>query len=81
MTKYCLRLQIEHCPTEILVHQKAYIEKVLKRFNMNEAHPLSTPMVVRSLDSKNDPFHPKEDGEIILGPKVPYLSVIGVLLY
>ena len=80
-TKYCLGLQIEHCPTGILVHQKAYIEKVLKRFNMDEAHPLSTPMVVRSLDPKNDPFRPKEDGEIILGPEVPYLSAIGALLY
>ena len=28
-----------------------------------------------------DPFRPKEDTEDILGPKVPYLSVIGALLY
>ena len=80
-TKYCLGLQIEHCPTRILVHQKTYIEKVFKRFNMDEAHPLSTPMVIRSLNPKNDPFRLKEDGKIILGPKVPYLSAIDVLLY
>ena len=80
-TKYCLRLQIKHCPIGILVYQKTYIEKVFKRFNMDEAHPLSTPMVIRSLNPKNDPFRPKEDGKIILGPKVPYLSAIDVLLY
>ena len=28
-TKYCLGLQIEHLPNEILVHQAAYTEKVL----------------------------------------------------
>ena len=30
---------------------------------------------------ENDPFHSKEDGEAILGPKVPYLSAIGALMY
>ena len=80
-TKYCLGLQMHHCASGILVHQSAYIEKVLKRFGMDEAYPLSTPMVVRSLDTKNDPFRPKEDNEMILGPEVPYLSAIGALLY
>ena len=48
---------------------------------MDEAHPLSTPMVVRSLDVEKDPFCPKEDGETILGPEVPYLSTIDALMY
>ena len=30
---------------------------------------------------KKDPFHPCEKGEELLGPKVPYLSVIGSLMY
>ena len=38
-------------------------------------------MVVRSLDVTKDPFRPLKEGEEILGPEVPYLSVIGVLLY
>ncbi|XP_068307434.1 secreted RxLR effector protein 161-like [Pyrus communis] len=38
-------------------------------------------MVGRTLDAKQDPFHPKEDEEEILEPKVPYLSAIGALLY
>ncbi|KAM1400640.1 hypothetical protein ACFX2F_027895 [Malus domestica] len=46
-TKYCLSLQIEHYANGILVHQSAYIEKILKRFGMDKAYPLNTPMVVR----------------------------------
>jgi hypothetical protein len=38
-TKFCLGLQIEHLPNEILVHQSTYIEKVLKHFHMDKAHP------------------------------------------
>ena len=45
---------------------------------MDKAHPVSSPMVVRSLDVKNDPFRPCEK---LLGPEVPYLSVIGALMY
>ena len=79
--KICLGLQIEHFPTGILVHQSAYTKKILKRFYMNEAHPLTSPMVVRSLDVKKDPFRPCEKGEELLGPKVPYLNAIGALMY
>ena len=80
-TKFCLELQIEHFHNGILVHQIAYTKKILKRFYMNEAHPLTSPMVVHSLDVKNDSFRPCEKGEELLGPEVPYLSVIGALMY
>ena len=80
-TKFCIGLQIEHFPNGVLVHQSTYIKKILKRFNMDKAHPLSSPMVVRSLDVKNDPFRPCEKGEELLGPEVPYLSAIGALMY
>ena len=80
-TKFCLGLQIEHFLTGILVHQSAYFKKILKHFYMNEAHPLTCPMVVRSLDVKKDSFRPCEKGEELLGPEVPYLSAIGALMY
>ena len=48
---------------------------------MDKAHPLSSPMVVRSLDVKKDPFRPCEKDEELLGPEVPYLSAIGALMY
>ena len=80
-TKYCLGLQIEHKSNGILIHQSTYVEKVLKQFNMDKAHPLSSPIIVRSLDAKKDPFRLKEEHEALLGPEVPYLSVIDALLY
>ncbi|XP_070057524.1 putative F-box protein At5g38390 [Nicotiana tomentosiformis] len=36
---------------------------------MDGAHPLSTPMVVRSLDMKKDSFRPQEKNEELLGPE------------
>ncbi|KAK4391574.1 Retrovirus-related Pol polyprotein from transposon TNT 1-94 [Sesamum angolense] len=79
-TKYCLGLQFEHTKGGIFI-QSNYIEKVLKRFHMNNAHPLSTPMVIRSLDVNKDPFRPPTHNDEILGPEVPYLSAIGALMY
>ena len=80
-TKYCLGLQIEYCSNGVLIHQSTYTEKVLKRFYMDKSHPLSSPMVVRSLEVTKDPFRPKEENEELLGPEVPYLSAIGALMY
>ena len=48
---------------------------------MDKAHPLSYSMAVYSLDVKNDQFCPCEKGEELLGPKVPYLSVIYAHIY
>ena len=48
---------------------------------MDKAHPLSTPIVGRSLDVKKDPFRPQEDDEEILGPEVLDLSAIDALMY
>ena len=80
-TKFCLGLQIEHFTNGILLHQSTYIEKILKQFYMDKAHSLTTPMVVRSLDTEKDPFRPKGEKEKLLGPEVPYLSAIGALMY
>ena len=80
-TKLCLGLQLEHEANGIIVHQSSYIERLLKRFNMDKAHPLSTPMVVRSLNLQNDQFCPRESDEEIRGPEVPYLNAIGALMY
>ncbi|XP_059306344.1 secreted RxLR effector protein 161-like [Lycium ferocissimum] len=48
---------------------------------MDNAHPLSTPMVVRSLEVSKDPFRSQEENKELLGPEVPYLSAIGALMY
>ncbi|XP_068309791.1 uncharacterized protein [Pyrus communis] len=80
-TRYFLSLEIEHCSDEILVRQSNYTQKVLRCFNEDKVKPSSTPMVIRTLDAKQDPFRPKEDEEKIWEPEVPYLSVIRALLY
>ena len=41
-TTFCLGLQTKHFPTEVLVKQSPYTKE----------HPLSSPMVVHSLDVK-----------------------------
>ena len=69
-TKFCLALQLEHLDNRILVHQSAYTQKVLKRFYMDKAQPLSSPLVVRSLDVAKDPFRPREENGDELGPEV-----------
>ena len=38
-------------------------------------------MVVRLLEVTKDPFRPKEENEVLLGSKVPYLNAIGALMY
>ena len=48
---------------------------------MDKSYPSKTPMVVRSLDVEKDPFRPRDDGEEVLGPEVPYLSAVGALMY
>ena len=62
-TKFCLGLQIEYFPNGVLVYQSTYIKKVLKRFYIDKAHSLSSPMVVRSLDVKKDSFRHCEKNE------------------
>ena len=67
-TKYCLNLQIKYCSNGVFIHQSTYTEKVLKHFYMDKSQPLSSPMVVRSLEVTKDPFRPKEKNENLLGP-------------
>ena len=44
-------------------------------------YPSKIPMVIRSLEINADPFRPLDEGEKILGHQVPYLSVVGALMY
>ena len=53
----------------------------MKHFNTDKANPLSTPMVVRSLNIENDPFRPCEKNKEILDSEFLYLSAIGALMY
>jgi len=48
---------------------------------MNKTNPLSTPMIVRSLNVKNELFHPHENNEELLGPEVSYICASRALIY
>jgi hypothetical protein len=65
-TKFCLELQLEHFHMGILVHQSAYVLKVLEKFNMGKAYSVRTSMVIRALEKDKDSFRPNE-GEEMLG--------------
>ena len=48
---------------------------------MDKSHPLNFSMVVMSLKVTKNLFRPKEENKELLGPEVPYLNVIGGLMY
>ncbi|XP_048605504.1 uncharacterized protein LOC125583019 [Brassica napus] len=48
---------------------------------MADCHPLTSPMVVRTLSMDTNPFRPNMDDEDVLGPEISYLSAIGALMY
>ena len=59
--------------------QSEYVKKVLNRFNMNEAKPVSTPLGSHFKLSKEQ--SPKIEEERNHISKEPYTSVIGSLMY
>jgi hypothetical protein len=80
-TEFYLDLQIEHLQTGILVHQSAYVKKVLEKFNMDKAYPQRTPMIIHTLENDKDSFKPKQEGEEVLGAEYTYFNDIGALMY
>ena len=80
-TKLYLGSQIKYLLNGVFIHQSTYIKKVPKQFYMDDAHPLSTLIIVRSFDMNKDLFRPLEENEEILGLEVPYLSATGALIY
>ncbi len=71
---FCLGFGIEQNEEGIKLSQKLYIQKLLERYGLQEANPVSTPM---------DPNvkHVAEDGYSKPVDKVRYQSMIGSLLY
>ena len=59
--------------------QSGYIQKVLKRFNMENVKPTSTPLPTSiQLSDKDSPSTEKE--RKIIG-KIPYTSVVGSIIF
>ena len=59
--------------------QSEYVKKVLSRFNINEAKPVSTPLCSHFKLSKGQSLKTKEERDHMR--KVPYASTIGSLMY
>jgi len=59
--------------------QKKYIERVLERFNMKNAKPISTPLIGHMNLSKRMCLTFREEKERMA--KVPYFFVVGSLMY
>ena len=70
---FFLGLQIKQVKEGTFIHQGKYTNDVLKKFDMGEAKPLSTPMsTATALDTE-------EEGEPV--DQKEYQSIIGSLLY
>ena len=59
--------------------QKGYIEKVLQRFGMDQAKPVSTPLAAHFKLSLKDA--PKTEVEVEHMSQVPYANAVGSLMY
>ena len=59
--------------------QSEYVKKILSKFNMNEAKPVSTPLGSHFKLSKEQSLKIEEEMDHM--SKVPYVSAIGNLMY
>jgi hypothetical protein len=81
ISSYCLGVQFDHLPHGIFINQSTYTKKLIKKFNMQRVHTISTPMELRLLDPTKDMFKRCMEEELALRPEKPYLSAIGALMY
>ncbi|KAG8472509.1 hypothetical protein CXB51_035268 [Gossypium anomalum] len=65
--------------SKLYLSQKGYIKKVLCRFNMQSAKPVSTPLT--TYFRLSSALSPQSDDEIEYMSHVPYSSVVGSLMY
>ncbi|WVZ61696.1 hypothetical protein U9M48_011528 [Paspalum notatum var. saurae] len=63
----------------LYLSQRGYIEKVLRRFNMHDAKPVSTPLAAHFRLSTD--LCPTSDDDIEYMSRVPYFSAVGSLMY
>jgi hypothetical protein len=70
---FFLGIQVKQTKQGTFVHQVKYMKNLMKKFNMTELKPVSTPM------SSAASLGPDEDGEAV--DQREYRSMIGSLLY
>jgi hypothetical protein len=70
---FFLGIQVKQTKQGTFVHQGKYTKDLMKKFNMTELKPVSTPM------SSTTSLGPDEDGDVV--DQREYRSMIGSLLY
>ncbi|WVZ76538.1 hypothetical protein U9M48_024505 [Paspalum notatum var. saurae] len=71
--QFFLKLQIKQGPEGTFVHQAKYTRDILKKFDMGDSKPMTTPM------STNTALDADEDGEAV--DQKEFRGMIGTLLY
>jgi hypothetical protein len=70
---FFLCIQVKQTKQGTFVHQAKYMNDLMKKFNMTELKPVSTPM------SSTASLGPDEDSEVV--DQREYMSMIGSLMY
>ena len=71
---YCLGITIQHDESCVKLHQKQYVEKILSRYGMEKANPVSTPADTNVKLVRDDDVSKKVDPTM-------YQAMVGSLLY
>ena len=77
--KQILGMRIERSDGLLTLSQADYVKKVLSRFHMENAKPVSTPLASHFKLSKE--YSPTSEQERDHMDRVPYASAIGSLMY
>lgn len=80
MASYCLGIKIERNREKgsISLNQTQYVENMLRKYNMHESHPITTPLDINTKLSKINSLDCSEDSKT---SKLPYQQAVGSLLY
>src|SRR5215216_7962304 len=76
---YGMEISRDRPSGKVYLSQKGYIDKVLRRFNMHNAKPVSTPLAAHF--KLSSALCPKLDEDIEYMSRVPYSSAVGSLMY
>ncbi|OWZ16541.1 LOW QUALITY PROTEIN: Retrovirus-related Gag-pol Polyprotein [Phytophthora megakarya] len=75
--KLLLGMEINYVPGQVMwISQRGQIEKMLKRFGMENCRAVPTPQTVGEL-----PMPATSDGEGVNDPDLPYRAIVGCLQY
>ena len=73
--KLFLSIELDHQPNEIRLHQRRYINSILKKFGIENCKPVVTPLLPKAKFSRDndEPLNTEE--------RVSYKLLIGILMY